>query len=149
MTVRVTLLRVLAAIAALLAVGFVVAWSGVIHVGASTGHAAITDWFLHWAMRNTVRTHAFLTVEQPAADPTGLVSAAGHYASSCAPCHGAPGELASPLMQAATPHAPDLRVSVPTYSDAELFRIVKHGVKLTGMPAWPALVGATPSYTAG
>lgn len=136
--VRITPYRVVGAIAALVVVGLLVAWSGVIHIGASTGHAAVTDWFLHWAMRNTVRTHAFLSVERPASDSTGLVSAAGHYASSCAPCHGAPGESASPQMQAATPHAPNLGQSVPTYADAELFWIVKHGIKLTGMPAWPA-----------
>jgi len=40
-------------------------------------------------------------------------------------------------MQAATPHAPDLAVTVDHYSDAELFWIVQHGVKYTGMPAWP------------
>jgi cytochrome c553 len=42
-------------------------------------------------------------------------------------------------MQAATPPAPDLASTAPTYTDAELFWIVKHGIKLTGMPAWPAL----------
>lgn len=139
MTVQITLRRVVVAIAALAVAGFLVAWSGVIHIGASTGHAAITDWLLHWAMRNTVRTYAALTVKLPAADPDGLVSAAGHYAGNCAVCHGAPGERPSPQMQAATPHAPDLAITAPTYSDAELFWIIKHGVKFTGMPAWPAL----------
>src|SRR5690606_24892598 len=119
--------------------GLAVAWSGVINVGASTGHWAVTDWFLHWAMRNSTRTHAALTVTEPATDPTGLVSAAGHFAASCAVCHGAPGEPPSPVMQAATPAAPDLAATAPTWSDAELFWIVKHGVKFTAMPAWPAL----------
>ena len=139
MTVRITWRRIAAMVAALAAVGLVVAWSGVIHIGASTGHAAITDWFLHWSMRNTVRTYAALTVEKPAADSDGLVSAAGHYAGHCAVCHGAPGVPPSPQMQSATPPAPDLGITAPGYSDAELFWIVKHGVKLTGMPAWPAL----------
>lgn len=139
MTLVLTPRRIVAGIAALGAAGLILAWSGVIHVGASTGHAALTDWFLHWAMRNTVRTYAALTVETPAADPSGLVSAAAHYAGHCAICHGAPGEPPSPQMQAATPHAPDLARTAHTYSDAELFWIVKHGVKFTGMPAWPAL----------
>src|SRR5690606_11165999 len=139
MTVRITWRRIITAIAALVVAAFLVAWSGVIHVGASTGHAAITDWFLHWAMRNTVRTYAALTVDTPAADPEGLVSAAGHFAGHCAVCHGAPGERPSPQMQAATPHAPDLAITAPSYSDAELFWIVKHGVKFTGKPAWPSL----------
>jgi len=138
MTIVLTPRRIVLWIAGLAAVGLLVAWSGVIHVGASTGHAPPTDWFLHWAMRNTVRTHAALTVEMPAADPRALVSAAAHYAGHCAVCHGAPGERPSPQMQAATPHAPDLALTASSYPDAELFWIVKHGIKFTGMPAWPA-----------
>jgi cytochrome c553 len=41
-------------------------------------------------------------------------------------------------MEAATPNAPDLSVTAPTWNDEELFWIVKHGVKFTPMPAWPA-----------
>ena len=36
------------------------------------------------------------------------------------------------------PRPPDLAVIAPTYETRELFAIVKHGLKLTGMPAWPA-----------
>jgi cytochrome c553 len=115
------------------------AWSGIVNIGASTGHWAITDWFLHWAMRNTVRTYAALTVEELALDAESLISAAGHYAGACGVCHGAPGEPPSPVMRAATPPAPDLAATVPAWSDPQLFWIIKHGVKYTGMPAWPAL----------
>ena len=34
------------------------------------------------------------------------------------------------------PPPPDLANTVPLYSPAELFWIVKHGIKMTGMPAW-------------
>jgi cytochrome c553 len=139
MVVTVTWRRVLAATAAAAALGAGIAWSGIVNIGASTGHAAVTDWFLHWAMRNTVRTYAALTVDEPALDGSGLVSAAGHFAAACALCHGAPGEQASPVMRASTPPAPDLAATAPTWSDAELFWIIKHGVKFTAMPAWPSL----------
>ena len=139
MVVRVTWKRALTTAALLLALGMTIAWTGIINIGASTGHWAITDWFLHWAMRNTARTYAALTVDEPAADPRGLVSAAGHYAGSCAVCHGAPGQPPSPVMQASTPHAPDLSVTAGTYTNAELFWIIKHGIKFTPMPAWPTL----------
>jgi cytochrome c553 len=36
------------------------------------------------------------------------------------------------------PMPPDLAGKVGEWTDAELFRIVKHGVRFTGMPAWPA-----------
>jgi cytochrome c553 len=35
------------------------------------------------------------------------------------------------------PQPPDLAIKVGEWTDAELFRIVKHGVRFTGMPAWP------------
>ncbi|WP_343227771.1 c-type cytochrome [Sphingobium phenoxybenzoativorans] len=102
----------------------------------------MTDWFLHFVMRSSVRTHAlFEEIPQNSAASPGdeaLVSAAGHYAQACAVCHGAPGVAPSPVMQAATPPAPDLARTAGEWNDRELFWIVRHGVKYTGMPAWPA-----------
>jgi cytochrome c553 len=138
---KLTWKRIAAATATALVLGMALAWSGIINIGASTGHWAITDWFLHWAMRSTVRTYAAFTVDRKHADlPTDsaqLVSAAGHYASQCAFCHGAPGEQPSPVLQAATPPPPDLSATAGSWSGRQLFWIVKHGIKLTAMPAWP------------
>ncbi len=128
---------VMAALGALL-LALLVAWSGLINVAASSGHWAITDWFLHWVMRNSVETRSAFSTPTDAADEAGLVSAAGHFAGSCATCHGAPGILPSPVFKAATPAAPDLTKTAREWSDKELFWIVDHGVKFTGMPAWPA-----------
>jgi cytochrome c553 len=135
-TIKITWTRALLAIALLATLGMTVAWLGIINIGASTGHWTITDKFLHWTMRNAVRTQATLTVAEPASDPSGLVSAAGHYASTCAFCHGAPGEPLPPMMQAATPPAPSLLDTAHEWTDPQLFWIVKHGVKFTAMPAW-------------
>jgi cytochrome c553 len=138
MIVKITWTRVLLAIALLATLGLSVAWLGIINIGASTGHWVITDKFLHWSMRNAVRTQSALTVVEPATDPTGITSAAGHYAAACAFCHGAPGEPLPPVMQAATPPPPDLTQTAGEWTDRQLFWIVKHGVKFTPMPAWPA-----------
>jgi cytochrome c553 len=114
-----------------------VAWIGFFNVGASTGHWKITDWFLHFAMRSAVRTYS-LAVEAPAELPGYAIQpAAGHYARGCAICHGAPGEPRSPTVREMLPRPPDLAKTVDQWTDAELFRIVKHGVRFTGMPAWP------------
>ena len=54
----------------------------------------------------------------------------------------APSATARPASQRATSRAgfirqpPDLAKAAPLYSPAELFWIVKHGIKMTGMPAW-------------
>ena len=112
-------------------------WIGFFNVGASTGHWKITEWFLHFAMRSAVRTYA-LAVEVP--DPLShhaIQPAAGHFARGCAICHGAPGEPRSPTVHLMLPQPPDLAGKVGEWTDAQLFRIVKHGVRFTGMPAWP------------
>ncbi len=141
MILRLTGKRVLAAGLAAAALGLGVAWSGVFNISASSGHWAVTDWFLHWAMRNTVRTYAALTVDAETGnlptDSARLVSAAGHYAAQCSVCHGAPGERPSPVIQAATPAPPDLAKTAGSWNGRQLFWIVKHGIKFTAMPAWP------------
>lgn len=117
--------------------GVLFAWSGVFDVAASSGHWKITDWFLHFAMRSSVRTYA-LPIDPPAELPRhALQPAAGHFARGCAICHGAPGEARSPAASRMLPQPPGLAGKVGEWSDAQLFYIVKHGVRFTGMPAWP------------
>lgn len=139
MTIRITIKRVLLTLIALGLAGLLFAWSGLFQISASSGHWKITDWFLHWTMQNSVRTYSTFQTPDKVRDDTALISAAGHFRQSCATCHGAPGLAPSPEMQAATPPAPDLGTTVGHYDDAELFWIVQHGVKYTGMPAWPTL----------
>lgn len=138
MTIRITWFRAVATVAVLGLIGLLTAWSGAINVAASSGHWPITAWFLHWTMENSVATRSAFSSPEPAAADQGLVSAAGHFAQSCAACHGAPGMLPLPVMQAATPHAPDLQKNAGDWSDQQLFWILEHGVKFSGMPYWAA-----------
>lgn len=130
--------HVFASLAALFAGGLLVVWLGIIDVRASSGHWKVTDWFLHWAMRSSVRTAA-LGIEAPPLDnPAHLPLAAGHYEVACAICHGSPAEKQSPAMLRMLPPPPDLKQVVTEWTDEQLFEIVKHGIRYTGMPAWPA-----------
>ncbi|WJH38052.1 c-type cytochrome (plasmid) [Aliirhizobium terrae] len=136
MTIRWKHLIVLAVLAPLL--GLAVGWSGLMSVRASTGHWAITDWFLHWVMRNSVSVRAVATGDvPPLGDPALVPGAAGHFETGCAVCHGSPAQPRPDSVLAMLPPPPDLKTVVPEWSDAELFEIVKHGVRFTGMPAWP------------
>ncbi|MFC7607753.1 c-type cytochrome [Teichococcus aestuarii] len=96
MILRLTLRRVGLGLAALALGGLLVGWSGVIYVGASGGHWAATEWFLHWVMRNSVRTRALALEAPDLSHPALLDRGAGHYATGCAPCHGAPGSGRTP-----------------------------------------------------
>jgi cytochrome c553 len=113
--------------------------TGLVTITASSGHWAITEWFLHFAMRRSVVTHAMLVDEPPIDldDEALILQGAGHYESGCRVCHGAPGQRLPPVPAAMTPHPPALGPRVSQWRPRELFYIVRHGVKMTGMPAWP------------
>lgn len=117
--------------------GVIVQVSGIINIAASSKHWAITAWFLNFSMERSVSTYSFTVSEPPDLDQRALiVEGAGHYEMGCRQCHGGPDEP-SYLGQITTPEAPFLPPEIHKWSDKELFRIVKHGVKFTSMPAWP------------
>lgn len=130
--------HVLLAFLAAVILGSGFAWSGLMGVGARSGHWAVTDWFLHWVMRNSVRTAALQTEPPPFDNPEMLKLAAGHYEQGCAFCHGSPAGERSAVSRNMLPEPPDLKEKVPEWTKAELFHIVQDGVRFTGMPAWPA-----------
>jgi cytochrome c553/cytochrome c5 len=130
-------------IAGLLAVlgfgGFLVAVSGIIPIKASSGHWAITRWFLNFSKERSVATHTLGLQAPPLDDPGLVLKGAGHYETGCRPCHGSP-ELPQPrIAWKMTPSPPYLPPRISEWKPDELFYIVKHGIKFTGMPAWPAL----------
>jgi cytochrome c553 len=130
--------RIVAVLAVLAAGGFLVVVSGLVPIKASSGHWRITAWFLHFAMRRSVATHS-IGLQAPALDSPRLVlQGAGHYETGCRPCHGSPGLPLPEIPQHMTPHPPALPPRIADWDHEELFYIVKHGVKFTGMPAWPA-----------
>lgn len=118
-----------------------VGWSGLVSIAASSGHWTVTRWFLGWTMENAVETQSMLVAkpeEIDLDDPMLVLRAAGHYATGCAPCHGAPGVPQSPVVEEMVPSPPRLEAKVAEWSDEELFWIVRNGIKYSGMPAWPA-----------
>ena len=130
-------------IAGLLAVlglgGLLVAASGIIPIKASSGHWAITRWFLNFSKERSVSTHT-LGLEVPSLDEPWLVlKGAGHYETGCRPCHGNPAVPQPRVAWKMTPSPPYLPPRISKWEPDELFYIVKHGIKFTGMPAWPAV----------
>lgn len=117
---------------------FLFAWSGLYNVAASRGHWAIVEWMLTFGMRNSVELRASL-INVPGLDSADMIRlAANHFKAGCAPCHGAPGVKADPVSQSMLPPPPELLDVADRWRDSELFWIVKHGIKYTGMPAWVA-----------
>jgi cytochrome c553 len=69
-----------------------------------------------------------------------LMSGAGTYRAMCAQCHGISRESDNSLGRAFYPPAPQLPVVRTSYTNNELFWIIKNGIRNTAMPAWGDLL---------
>jgi mono/diheme cytochrome c family protein len=133
-----TLLASLALMFVFLAVaGLAFLYSGLYDVAATAPHWRITEWILETARVRSIKAHATdITAPPRLDDPARIPMGTEHFAAHCALCHGAPGVPKGDIAQGLYPPPPDLAVTASGYSDGELFWIVKHGIKMTGMPAW-------------
>ena len=109
---------------------------GVFNVAATDQHAAITRWTLHTAMERSVRSHATEVAPPDAFTPQQAAAGFSEFNEMCVGCHGAPGKERGEVGKGLNPQPPDLSKVASRFSKAELFWILKHGVKMTGMPAF-------------
>ena len=78
-------------------------------------------------------------------NPTGLTAdnlteGATEYEEHCAFCHGGAKAKISPMQNKFNPPAPQLINRIPHDPDNWLFWVTKHGVRMTGMPAWDGVM---------
>ena len=136
---RTGLLAAAAAVIVGASAGGAVVFGGVYDVGATAGHARPIELVLRRTMESSVKRHAGRISVPDNIDLTDTAYAAGyfgHYDAACATCHGAPGRQPDPWM-VLYPSSPLLTDSAVAsrWSDEELFWILKHGIKDTGMMA--------------
>jgi mono/diheme cytochrome c family protein len=111
-------------------------YSGIYNVSASTPHGGLASWLLKTTMHASVERRAD-EVEVPDLDDRSLVLAGvNDFEQMCVQCHGAPGRKPALVGKGLNPPAPDLSESAREMTAAELFWITKHGIRMTGMPAW-------------
>ena len=133
-TVFVTLLAVL-----LLAIAgtFTFIYAGVYDVAATHPHWPITYWAMETVRKQSVKMRASgLTPPPGFTDDAHVLAGTEHYAAHCASCHGAPGVPRGDLADRLYPQPADLTHAAERYTPAELFWILKNGIKMSGMPAW-------------
>jgi mono/diheme cytochrome c family protein len=69
--------------------------------------------------------------------PEALAAGLAHFADHCASCHANDGSGNTTMGRGLFPKAPDMRLPrTQQLTDGELFYIIEHGVRFTGMPAW-------------
>ncbi len=113
------------------------AYSGIDNIAADEPHAAVTAWLLHTTMKHSVaRRAAEVSVPSNLDDAALIQEGAQDYKKMCAGCHMAPGLSPSDVRQGLNPTPPELAKDAPHVPPATIFWIVKHGVRMTAMPAW-------------
>jgi mono/diheme cytochrome c family protein len=109
---------------------------GAYDVGATTQHTAFTYWMLETGMRRSVERRAVRIRVPDLADVTLIDRGSVLYADHCAMCHGAPGEAPSAYALGLTPTPANLAHTAREWRPAELYWVVRNGIKMSGMPAW-------------
>jgi cytochrome c553/cytochrome c5 len=118
--------------------GLLVVVTGLVPVKASSGHWPVTRWLLDFSSSRSIATHS-VGIKPPDLNQAGLViKGAATYDLNCRACHGSPSLQAPRVAAAMTPNPPYLPPTLAEWKDAELFYVIKHGIKFTAMPAWPA-----------
>lgn len=118
-----------------LAIGGVFVESGAYNVAADEPHWALTHSVLgELRDRSIARRSGDITVP-PLDDAKQVSQGAGNYDSMCVGCHLKPGLESSEMSRGLYPTPPNL-AKHPADDPAAAFWTIKHGIKMSAMPAW-------------
>ncbi len=130
-------LGLVTAVALLVGAGMVAIYTGAYNVAADKPHTAIETWILRTAMTNSIKSRAGAIA--PPSDfgaETRIHDGSHLFDEMCVQCHGAPGKKPGEVGLGLGPEPPELSKAVARWNTAELFWIVTHGIRATGMPAF-------------
>ncbi len=112
-------------------------WSGRYNVAATVPHWGVAAWFLGEVRNRSIAFHSKATQAPPLKDSKLIKMGFREYHAMCRLCHGAPGYEQAEFARGLYPKPPDLvSKGMQQRSDAELYWVVKNGIKMTGMPAF-------------
>ncbi len=120
----------------LLAAGILIA-AGLVDFSASTSPGRLEERIAQFALDHSIARHAPKTANPLAASPDAVRMGFALFRTHCVACHGAPG--VDPTEGGASLNPPALGLTLPRVQarpDGELYWIVSHGIRMTGMPAF-------------
>lgn len=132
------IISVLITIVVLAALPFVVLGTGVVNMGASDAAGSMEKAIASFAVQRSLAVRAPDATSELLDDPQAISAGLDHYTAMCVRCHGGPGVEAEEFAAGLNPPAPKLEHVAEEFTDGELFWITKHGIRMTGMPAFGA-----------
>ena len=120
----------------LVAVGGFVFATGRYNV-AATAPPDLTDKIAPWVLEKALERRSREVTDPIAKDPGAVKRGMTHYRENCLPCHGAPGVDPAEYQEGMNPTPPGIDADAVQHdTDAELFWVIKNGIRMTGMPAF-------------
>ena len=111
-------------------------YSGWYDIGADDHHTKPVFAILQTLRDRSIRARSRHIRVPSLDDPRMILKGAGQYAAMCTGCHLAPGMAESEIRPGLYPQPPNLsRVRV---DPKDAFWAIKHGIKMSAMPAWGA-----------
>ena len=116
--------------------GVVVLRAGWYYTTATSQHLQPVYSLLEQGMAYSVRNHSSEVKVPPLGAAQQLRQGALVYSAHCAQCHGGPGFAQAKIGQSMQPLPGPLVDAATRWQPRELYWITKHGIKMSGMPAW-------------
>lgn len=113
-----------------------VVYSGAYNIAASEQHRSFVRWALDTNFHRSVENSARGLAAPESITPEMIAEGGEHYKETCAICHGGPGEERAQWADGMRPSPPELTEAAAEWQINEIFWLAKHGVRMTGMPAF-------------
>ena len=126
-------LLLLVVIGGLCSVAFI--YFGLFNAAADVPHSQLVYNLMETVRQRSIAVRAKDIVVPPLDDPKLVADGAGHYSAMCTGCHLAPGMAESEIRPGLYPQPPNLSEHLRA-TPAEMFWTIKHGIKMSAMPAW-------------
>ncbi len=111
--------------------------SGFYDVSATTPDSSLVYWTTHQTMEHSIARRFGANVVPAGYDTAADIAKGGQiYLENCAVCHGRPEMAQTAISQGLNPTPPDLFRADREPDPQENFQFIKHGIKMTGMPAF-------------
>ena len=117
-------------------IGFGTVYSGQYNVAATDPHATFVRWAFDTTYHRSIENHAEELIAPETVSPAMIEAGGSVYASTCAHCHGTPGHEPAEWSRGMRPEPPHLTEAAAEWEPEEVFWIVRHGIKMSGMPAF-------------
>lgn len=117
-------------------IGLIVLRGGFYNISATESHYPLIYTVFEEGLQYSIQNHASDIAVPALGAPEQLLRGAALYRDNCLQCHGGPGVAPSKHGMSMQPVPGPLVDADINWETRELYWITRHGIKMSGMPAW-------------